>query len=520
VIIGGREMRRHRIAWVLISSVMLSGCITLGPDYEEPEIAWLKDWHSDLYGQIGNPGQQTQVDLRFWWHAFNDPVLNDLIDIARRENLSLRIAGLRILESRAVLGIAGSTQYPQLQVANGAATYIDTRESGGFAPDKRQHFTAYSASVDLAWELDFWGRFRRGIESAQASFFASITNQQDVQVLLSAQVADFYYLYRTTLLRIEIAKENAAIQKRSYEITERLYVGGEESELDLQSAKAQYLGTVAVIPDLESSLVKIRNALSVLLGRRPGDLPELAAATGPLPTVDKAVITEIPAQLLLRRRDVRTAAWQVAAQSAQIGIAKSDYFPAITLLGSLAWSTNTVDGAPEVRTGAIGPALTWNIFDYGRTSNNVRLQDARLQQTIELFQNTALVAAQEIDDAAISVVKTGEQQAPLRGAAQAAGRSLELASTQYEEGYADFDRVLDAQRTLFTQTEREILNDSAHISAVITLYKAVGGGWVDMPIEDMLPETTREAMEARTNWGDLLRAPLPENADGQGSESK
>jgi outer membrane protein TolC len=166
----------------------------------------------------------------------------------------------------------------------------------------------------------------------------------------------------------------------------------------------------------------------------------------------------------------------------------------------------------------VGPALRWNLFDYGRIRNNVRLQDARLQQSIELFQNSALLAAQEMDDAAIVVVKTGEQQAPLHDAARAAERSLELANTLYQEGYLDFDRVLDAQRVLFTQAERELLNDSAHISAVITLYKAVGGGWVDMPIDRMVPAATREAMEARVDWGDLLGEPLP--VEGAGTEPR
>ena len=497
--------------------MLLGGCITVGPDYQEPEVAWLKDWHTDLYGQIEDTHQQTQVDLRFWWHAFNDPVLNDLIETARRENPSLRIAGLRIMESRAVLGIAGSNQYPQLQQLSGAATYVDSRESGS---DHHQHFTAYNAGFDLVWELDFWGRFRRGIESAQAGFFASITNQQDVQVLLSAQVATLYYGWRTTRLRIYIAQKNADIQKRSFEITQRLFLHGEESELDLQQAKAQYLGTVALIPELEADAVKLRNALSVVLGRMPGDLPELSAVEGPLPIVHSAVITELPAVLLLRRRDVRTAAWQVAAQSAQIGIAKADYFPAITLLGTIGWSSDTVDGTPDVTSIAGGPALTWNIFDYGRIRNNVRLQDARLQQSIELFQNSALLAAQEIDDAAITVVKTDEQRTPLHDAARAAERSLDLANTLFQEGYLDFNRVLDAQRVLFTQAERELLNDSAHITALITMYKAVGGGWVDMPMDAIVPDATRETMEARTNWGDLLREPLPAAADSEGEESK
>jgi len=513
-------MRRVGTALILASVVLLEGCITLGPDYQEPEVGWLKTWQSDLYGQIDNADRQTNVDLHFWWEAFNDPVLNGLIETARRDNPSLRIAGLRILESRAALGIAGSNQYPQLQQLSGSAIAIEDRKSGGAGPDQTQHATAYNASFDLAWELDFWGRFRRGIESANAGFFASITNQQDVQVLLSAQVASLYYGYRTTLLRIEIAKKNAAIQKRSLDITERLYAHGQESELDLQQAKAQYLGTLATIPEQEADLVQLRNALCAVLGRPPGDVPELASVGGLLPIVESAVITQLPAQLLMRRRDVRTAAWQVAAQSAQIGIAKADYFPAITLLGSIGWSSDTLDGTPDVTRITGGPALTWNLFDYGRIRNNVRLQDARLQESIALFQNSALLAAQEMDDAAISVVKTGEQRVPLHDAARAAERSLELANTLYREGYAGFDRVLDAQRVLFAQAERELLNDSAHIVAVITMYKAAGGGWVDMPIEDIVPEQTRTTMEARTHWGDLLRAPLPADADGQARDSK
>lgn len=516
---GKRAARCLGSTAVLASALLLAACTTLGPDYEEPDVAWLSDWQTDLYGQVAGPEEEREVDLQFWWHAFNDPVLNSLIDTARRNNLSLRIAGLRIMESRAVLGIASSNMYPQLQQLKGSAAYIDNRSSGGSGPDIHDNYGAYSAGFDLAWELDFWGRFRRGIESAEAGFFASVTNQQDVQVLLSAQVADLYYAYRTTVLRIDIARKNTAIQKRSLEITQQLFSSGQESELDLQQAKAQYLGTLATIPDLEGQLVRLRNAIAAVLGRKPGDVPELDSVVRPLPIVNGAVLHELPATLLLRRRDLRTAAWQVAAQSAQIGIAKADYFPAITLLGSVGWSTTSLGGSPTVRSIAAGPAISWNILDYGRIRSNVRLQDVRLQQTIELFQNTALLAAREIDDAAITVVKTAEQKAPLGGAARASERSLDLANTQYQEGYADFERVLDAQRVMFTQTERELLNDSAHISAVITLYKAAGGGWTEMSPEQVLPEATRDTMKNRTNWGGLLEAPLPASPDGQASDS-
>ena len=497
----------------LAAAGLLAACTTLGPDYQEPEVAWLADWQTDLYGQLRDPQRQSDVDLSFWWQVFDDATLNGLIETARRENPDLQIAGLRILESRAQLGIAGSNLYPQLQQVNGAATYIDSRQSGG-AVDNDNSSTAYQAGFDIGWELDFWGRFQRGVESADAAFFASITNQQDVQVLLAAQVADLYFSYRTTRALIDIARKNAEIQKRSLDITERLYKGGQQSELDLQQAKAQYLTTLSTVPPLEIRLTQTRNALATLLARPPGAIPELAAVPEELPEVPRVAIDEIPARLLARRPDVRTAAWLVAAQSAQIGIAEADYYPAISLLGTIGWSGTTDSGTPDSTVLGGGPAFTWNVFDHGRIADNVRLQDARLQQTIEGFQNRVLLAAQEIDNAAITVVKTHELQAVLEQSVTAAERSLELATTLYVEGYADFSRVLDAQRSVFSQTTDELANRGNHVSAIIDLYRALGGGWVETPIEQLLPAPTRETMQQRSDWGDLLTAPLPVPPEG------
>jgi NodT family efflux transporter outer membrane factor (OMF) lipoprotein len=512
---GGTHMQRAAAAMTCAVALTLSACVTLGPDYIEPRVDWLDKWQPDLYGHVATPERQTDLDLRFWWQVFNDPVLNDLIDKAKRENPTLHIAGLRILESRALLGIASSNRYPQAQQGTGAVTRVDNELKGGQTTTRSQRYTASQASFDVGWELDFWGRFRRAIESAEAGYFASIANQRDVQVLLSAQVADLYFAYRTTLLRIEIARENAAIQRRSFEITQRLYEAGEESELDLQQARTQHLATLATIPDLEASLIQIRNALSAVLGRTPGDVQELASSTGSLPVIDPLVIEEMPARLLLRRPDVRSAAWQVAAQSAQIGIAQADYFPAIALLGSIRWSSDTLGPTPDIRSVLAGPALTWSVFDYGRIRNNVRLQDARLQQSIEVFQDRVLQAAREIDDAAIRLAKTREQQAILSDALGAARRSLGLANTHYQEGYADFQRVLDAQRALFQQAERELINRGAHIAAIVELYRAIGGGWIDMTTIELIPESVRQSMRERTSWGDLLSAPLPELPEDQ-----
>jgi len=505
---NGVLLKRIADAFLLAAVLTLPACVTVGPDHQEPEVSWLKDWNTDLYGQVEQPAEQNRTDLRFWTQLFNEPELNGLVEAARRDNPTLRIAGLRILESRALLGIAGSNRYPQLNQVTGAAARVEQREGGG----QDVGFNSYQAGFDMGWELDFWGRFRRGIESANAAYFSSITSQHDVQVLLSAQVADLYFGYRTTLLRIDIAERNAAIQKRSLEITEKIFKAGQDSELDVQQARTQYLATLSTIPDLQATLVRLRNALAALLGRKPGEVPELATVRGPLPAIEPLVVQGIPAELLIRRPDIRAAAWQVAAQSAQIGVAKSDYFPAISLLGSIGWSANSLANSPDTSSLLVGPALTWNVFDFGRIRGNVRLQDARLQQTIEVFQDRVLQAAREIDDSAIGVVKTAERQKLLDAGFDSAQRSLDLADTLYQEGYADFQRVLDAQRALFAQEEQQLLNQSSHIGSIIALYKSIGGGWTNMTLDQMIPESVRETMQERTNWGDLLSEPVPTDA--------
>lgn len=342
---------------VFLSAMAATACTTLGPDYQEPSVAWLQDWQTDLYGQIRDQDHQAEIDLRFWWLLFDDPILNGLIDTARQQNPTLRIAGLRILESRAALGIAGSSLYPQLQQVGSAVAFANTRQRGGTASNTSDDFVSYQADFNIGWELDFWGRFRRSIESADAAFFASITNQHDAQVLLSAQVTDLYFAYRTTALRIAIARENAAIQRRSFEITDRLYKSGQNSELDLQQAKTQYLATLAGIPELEITLTQLRNAIGAVLGRAPGNMPELDGETQELPEVEPLIIRDMPGRLLMRRPDIRTAAWQAAAQSAQIGVAEADFYPAISVFGSVGWSGNSINGSPDTSSLAVGPSL-------------------------------------------------------------------------------------------------------------------------------------------------------------------
>ena len=493
---------------VACAALALQACTTLGPNYQEPEVEWLTEWQTNLYGQA-IATDTTEEDLDFWWQAFNDPVLNGLIETARQKNSTLQIAALAIVQSRALLGIATSSQYPQQQQLNGSWSRTDRWPTEGSDSGNRSDLNSYNAGFDVGWELDFWGRYRRGIESADAAFFASITNYQNAQVLLSAQMAQAYFTYLTTLQQIKIARENGDLQNRSLEITTRLYESGQSSELDVQQAKTQYLGTMASIPSLEINLQQIENSIAVLLGRPPGSVAELTDVAQGLPALSSLMIEEVPAKLMMRRPDVRTAAWQVAAQSAQIGVAEADLYPSISLFGTIGWSGNTLNATDDNISTSFGPSFTWNLFNYDRIENNVRVQDASLQQLIESYQLTVLGAASEIDNAAISVVKTREKDALLKEALASAERSLVLSSKRYQEGYSDFQRVLSAQLARAGASSSYVVNKGDHINSVIAFYKSLGGGWQPVNGEDLIPYKIRQIMGKRTDWGGMLDAPLP-----------
>ena len=498
---------------LLLGALGLSGCVRLGPDFQPPGEAWVEQWHSPAIEQSSQ--QRPGPDIREWWRVFADPVLDHLIAEADAHNASLKIAGLRVMEARAQLGIAQSGRYPQLQQATADSVYLDRNQSGGRNPQDSR-FWQHSLGFDVGWELDFWGRFSRAIESADAAYFAAEANYEDVLVLLRAQVADTYFALRTTEARLRVARRNAEQQKRSFEITERLFNSGESDELDLQQAKTQYLGTLSSLPEFEDQVARTRNALAVLIGRPPGQLPELAEREGLIPMVDRAVLQDVPADLLRRRPDIRAAELNVAAQSALIGVAESDLYPSLSLLGSIVWSTSSLDGAPDTLDLVGGPSLRWNLFDYGRISNNVRVQDARLQQLIEVYRDSVRQAAREADDAARGLSKALERERILGEAAVSAERSLTLASAQYREGYADFQRVLDAQRALLVQQDNYLVTRNSAVSNLIALYKALGGGWHSA--QPRIDPASRAQMQERTDWGDLLDEPA-DNAPVANKES-
>lgn len=489
---------------------LVSGCITVGPDYVRPSADVSERWIDGDDARI----KAEAGEYRDWWTVFDDPILNALVEVAYKQNLTLRAAGIRILEARAALGISVGRQYPQMQEATGQISKIWLSENvslSGVAPTETD-FDYWQAGFDVGWELDFWGKFRRGVESANADLGASIANYDDVLVSLVAEVAATYVLIRTFEERLNVARNNVRIQERSFQITDVRFRKGLVTELDVQQAKANLRNTQALIPQLQARLRQSQNALSVLLGMPPREIQDVLGGARPIPTAPPDVAVGMPAELLRRRPDIRRAEREVAAQSARIGLAKSDLYPQITLAGS--FNLAAQDAADVFMgnsfSGFGGPAFVWPLLNYGRIINNVRVQDARFQQLAVQYQNTVLRAAQEVEDALVAFLQAQEEVRFLADSVEASKRSVDLSLIQYREGLIDFSRVLQSQELLVRQQERLAETTGAIARNLIAVYKALGGGWEIRRGQEFVPEEVRVQMQERTSWGGLLEAAAQE----------
>jgi NodT family efflux transporter outer membrane factor (OMF) lipoprotein len=519
--IGELGVTGSAILFVMIVSMLLSyGCTAVGPDFGKPTAPVAGNW-----SEGAAPGIKAETaDLSQWWSVFNDPTLSSLIEIAHRQNPTLQIAGIRILEARAQLGVAVGNLYPQQQQLNVAYTATDTSRHAPNTASGDLNYQTYNYALNVAWEIDFWGKFRRAIESADANFIASIAGYDDAMVTLYGDVGSTYALIRTYEERLEVARENVDIQRSSYNLVEARYRNGAVTELDLQQAKSLLNDTEAQIPLLEIGERQAEHSLSILLGIPPGNLQELLGGPQKIPTAPAEVAVGIPAELLKRRPDVRNAELQAAAQCALIGATKAELFPSIALTGSFGFlssnSALTRRGQSSFSdlfswrsfTMATGPTVQWPILDYGRIENNVRLQDALFQELLVTYVNTVLNAAKEVEDSLVGFLKGQDQVEYLWESVKAAKRAVDLSTVQYREGAVDYSRLLTAEQALVQQEDRLVQSRGAVISSLITLYKALGGGWQPCLEKDFVSEETIRTMRARTNWGDLI--PLKEVPPG------
>ena len=513
---GSARRRRSAVMSGAVLVLALAGCTTVGPDFEPPQAPLPGQWQqADSAAVTREPAAQAR-----WWEAFADPVLGGLIALAYQNNPDLKVAGLRVLEARAQLGIAAGTPYPQVQQAVGGATYTQGSENAAnTAGGADLGYWEYSSGVNVGWELDFWGKFRRGIESADANLLASIAAYDNAFVLLVAQVADTYVALRNAEAQLRVARDNLGIQQRAVQITEARFRGGDVGELDVLQARTQLLGTQATIPPIETGLQQARNALGTLLGRPAGSLAELLGPMpGVIPAAPQTIAAGAPTDLLRRRPDVRQAELAAATQSAAVGVAEADLYPSFGLSGFL--GVVAADGTNTTRSGNSGagqlfsansltfiggPYFSWNILNYGRIRNNVRVQDARLQQLLENYQSTVLNAVKEVEDGLVAFLRSREQERILAETEAAAQRSLRIASVGYREGFSDFQRVLDAQGALLRAQQSYVTARSTTVGSAIGIYRALGGGWEIRAGRGFVDEATAETMRQRTHWGDLLQ---------------
>jgi NodT family efflux transporter outer membrane factor (OMF) lipoprotein len=503
-------MRNHGFAACLLILLLLpAGCVKVGPDFVKPEAEIMPQWlEAEGYKQVSARPE----DYRDWWRSFNDPVLDNLIQTAYRENLPLRIAGVRVLGARAQLGVAVGDLYPQSQKGLGSLQKQRISETSPLSgPGTPGNFTTDQGALTASWEIDFWGKFRRAVESADAGLLAAVGDYDNTLVTLTGDVARNYILLRTLEKRLDIARQNVEVQKKSLEIATARWKGGTTSLRDVEQALTVLQSTEATIPTLESQVRQTKNGLCVLMGMAPRDLGDLLGAKLAIPAPPPQVAIGIPADLMRRRPDIRTAEWRAAAQCAQIGVAKGNLYPAFSLSGTFGFQAANVSPFTlanmfdwRSRTGAMGPSFQWNLFNYGQITNQVRFQDAKFQELLIAYQNTVLQAQQEVENFLIAFLKSQERAIKLGGAVAAAQKSVELAMLQYREGITDFTTVLTAEQNLLAQQD-SLATTLGDISAnLVGVYRAMGGGWQLREGQDFVPDSVKTEMAKRTNWGKLL----------------
>jgi len=495
--------RRARIAVLSLAVLMHSGCIPsalskwkhngfkVGPNYGKPPAPAASEWFD-----TGDVSIQDR-SIPKWWTSFNDPILNDLIESSYGQNLTLRAAGTRILQARAQQAIAVGDIFPQSQQAIGQYSRINisqniannpTSISGLLPPGTPNVFSNYYSDwrtgFNLSWELDFWGRFRRNIESANAILDASVEDYDAALVTLQADIAGNYTRYRVAQQRIAIARANVRVQEDILALAEEKFRVGTTTRLDVEQARTVLEQTRAAIPALEIELGRANDVLCVLQGIPPQSLTERlgpgpATDVSPLPTSPAWIAAGIPADLIRQRPDIRSAERQIAAQSAQIGVAEADLYPSFYIDGTIGYQSEDLSNLLESQSfmGTIVPNFRWNILNYGRVANNVRLQEARTLELIATYQQTVLTAGQEVQTSLRAFVKSREQADYLQRSVAAASSASKLGFEEYRVGTTNFNTVFNLEVTQVGQQDQLAIAQGTTALSLIDVYRSLGGGW-------------------------------------------
>jgi NodT family efflux transporter outer membrane factor (OMF) lipoprotein len=467
-------MKAKALACLML--IIASGCM-VGPDFRRPEPPMPASFLGVKEAKQPNTKfvpTDRSADLARWWRQFEDPTLNMLVEEALKANLSLALAEASLRQARALRGIAVAGLFPS---AVASAAY--QRQSGPLYGTNGNPHNFYLATVDAAWELDFFGGVRRSVESATANVVAAVENLRDVQVSLIAEVALYYVQLRGYQQQIVTARNNLKVQQHTADITRRLFKVGFDSGLDVANAESIVASTEAQIPVYETGARQSIYALSVLLARHPEDLVELLSPTGGFPAVPSDIPAGLPSELLRRRPDIRKAEAQLHSATAQIGVAVAQLFPQFSLTGGANWQSNTSNTWLKnmSRSLFIGPAASWPIFQGGAIVSNIHAQEALRDQAFVTYKQTVLTALQDVENALVAFAKEQQHHKSLGEAVAYDRKAVELSLKLFQEGQTDFLSVLVAERQQYTD-ESALTTSSQNIAAdLVALYKALGGGW-------------------------------------------
>jgi NodT family efflux transporter outer membrane factor (OMF) lipoprotein len=478
-----RPPRWITLAGLVIVALLSGGCVPtnlrqwvhngfkVGPNYSRPPAPVADEWILAGDPRVQGPLPQDGD----WWEVFQDPILSSLVGLAYQENPNLRSVGTRVLQARAQQAIAVGNIFPQTQQLLGLYSY-------GNLARKPVHIDI--TAFNLSWELDFWGKYRRQVESANASLDASVEDYDAALVTLLADVATNYVQYRVAQMQIKIANDNLRLQEQLVAVAERQQRVGTANLLDQEQLRTLMEQTRSTIPALEITRGQANDQLCILLGEPPHDLePNLDSGPDlgrlPMPTTPTSVAVGIPADLLRRRPDVRSAERQIAAQSAQIGVAKADLFPSISIGTTLGQQVIGLLGPLKTSGGLtfITPQFSWNILNYGRLVNNVHLQDARTQELIATYQYTVLTAAREVQTALRGFLRSQEQADALARSASAAVMATAIETQRFNTLRADVNRLFTlANARLQAQNQLAVAQGNIALN-LVNVYRALGGGW-------------------------------------------
>ena len=412
-----------------------------------------------------------------WWTVFQDATLDSLIHVAVRQNPSVLTALNRIDMAKANLRIARGGYYPALSLDAGWNRQQTSGNTGTGQPQSRVGY--YDATVNMSWQVDVFGSIRQRVKAQKENFAASREEYNATMVSLCAEVASAYFNLREAQQELSVLQRNALSQKAVVDITEVRYNTGLASKLDVAQAKSVYYSTLASIPATESGIIQYMNALAVLLGLYPQDVTAALETGKPLPDYIEPVGVGLPGQLLLRRPDVRVAERQVNAQAALLGASKTDWLPSFFLNGSFGDASHDMKDFTRrsSMTWSIAPSMSWTIFNGGQRANNVRLQRAQLDETINQFNTTVLTAVQEVDNAMSSYKNSIKQIVACREMLNQGKEAFKLSLDLYKQGLSPFQNVLDAQRSLLSYENSLVQAQGYSLLCLIQMYQALGGGW-------------------------------------------